>query len=100
MYQRMESAQAMLTECNDDVSSRLHVALPCFSDASTRAVGGVLIQYRDGTAHPVAYVARKLTSRSELYHHRARNACYGVLFQTVALLPRRQPQSSLAAYRS
>jgi RNase H-like domain found in reverse transcriptase/Integrase zinc binding domain len=38
-----------------------------FSDASTKAIGGVLIQYRDGIAHPVAYVARKLTSAEVNY---------------------------------
>jgi hypothetical protein len=41
-----------------DFSLPFHV----FSDASTKAIGGVLIQFHDGKAFPVAYVARKLTS--------------------------------------
>ena len=38
-----------------------------FSDASTKAIGGVLIQYKDGVAYPIAYVARKLTSAEVNY---------------------------------
>jgi hypothetical protein len=38
-----------------------------YSDASSKAVGGVLIQFQDGVAHPVAYVARKLTSAEVNY---------------------------------
>ena len=38
-----------------------------YSDASTKAIGGVLIQFIDGIAHPVAYVARKLTSAEVNY---------------------------------
>ena len=46
-----------------DFSLPFHV----YSDASTKAVGGVLIQFQDGVAHPVAYVARKLTSAEVNY---------------------------------
>ena len=38
-----------------------------YSDASTKAIEGVLVQFIDGIAHPVAYVARKLTSAEVNY---------------------------------
>jgi RNase H-like domain found in reverse transcriptase/Reverse transcriptase (RNA-dependent DNA polymerase)/Integrase zinc binding domain/gag-polyprotein putative aspartyl protease len=46
-----------------DFSLPFHV----YSDASTKAIGGVLIQFQDDVAHPVAYVARKLTSAEVNY---------------------------------
>ena len=39
-----------------DFSLPFHV----YSDASIKAIGGVLVQFVDGIAHSIAYVARKL----------------------------------------
>jgi hypothetical protein len=46
-----------------DFSKPFHV----YSDASIRAIGGVLIQNHEGVEQPVAYIARKLTSAEVNY---------------------------------
>ena len=46
-----------------DFTKPFHV----YSDASIRAIGGVLIQNHEGVEQPVAYIARKLTSAEVNY---------------------------------
>ena len=46
-----------------DFSLPFHV----YSDASIKAIGGVLVQFKDSVPYPIAYVARKLTSAEVNY---------------------------------